>query len=188
MTGSVMTPAPDTTTVGGSVAHDAGFMLVRAVPALGLGYHGLQKLRNPEGAAGLFEAFGFPAPQATAVLTGSLEVAVALLLLIGALTTLAAAGVIGIMTVAITRVHWDFGFPFDAGAAPGAPAPVPGYEYPLALLLVAAALAATGPGRRSVDATVLRRLPGPVRGGSLVALAVAVVLGVVGGGLVSALA
>jgi putative oxidoreductase len=127
-----------------------------------------------------------PRSQATAALTGTLEVVVAALLL-GALTTLAAAGVVGIMTVAITRVHWDFGFPFDAGAAPDAVAPVPGYEYPLALLLVAAALATTGASRHSLDSGALHRLPAVLRGGSPAVLAVAVVLGAGGGGLVSAL-
>ena len=87
------------------------------------------------------------------------------------------------MTVAIWRVHGQFGFFFDNGAQPDAAAPVPGYEYSLALLLLGVAIAATGAGRYSLDATVLQRLPAALRGGTAAAVGGALALGLIGGAI-----
>lgn len=165
-------------------AHDLGLLLLRVVPAIGLGTHGLDKLSDPVAGSGVFAAMDFPVPETMAVVVGLLEVVVAVMLLAGAATALAASGVVGIMTVAIWRVHAQFGFWFDAGARPDAAAPVPGYEYSLALLLVGVAIAAVGPGRLSLDATTLAsRLPAVLRGGTVRAATLATGLGLVGGAI-----
>ena len=75
-----------------------------------------------------------------AALLGGSEVAGGILLMLGLLTPLGAAAVIGVLTNAIVTVHWSHG-PFGAN----------GYEYPLLLAVGAATLAFTGPGQLSLD-------------------------------------
>jgi putative oxidoreductase len=72
---------------------------------------------------------------------------VGVLLIVGFITTLAAAGVIGIMTVAFVSVHRAAGFWVTAR-------PDEGWEYIFTLSAVAAAIAITGPGSISVDAAL----------------------------------
>jgi len=64
-----------------------------------------------------------------------------LLFAFGLLTPLAALGMVSAMLVAIATVHWKNGFFAGNG----------GYEFNLALIAAATAVAATGPGRFSVD-------------------------------------
>src|ERR671924_17983 len=64
-----------------------------------------------------------------------------LLFALGLVTPLAALGIVVVMLNAIALVHFKNGFWNGKG----------GYEFNLVLLTVAAAVAATGPGRFSVD-------------------------------------
>jgi putative oxidoreductase len=108
--------------------------------------HGAQKLfgwfggGGPRGTAGFFGAMGFRAPLAMAVIAGLSEAAGALFA-VGFLTPLAALAIVIVMLNAIVTVHAAKGFFNGAG----------GYEFNLVLLTVAIAVAATGPGRFSVD-------------------------------------
>jgi putative oxidoreductase len=75
-----------------------------------------------------------------AVIAGLSEAA-GLAFALGFLTPFAALAMASVMVVAIGSVHWRNGFWAGNG----------GYEYNLALWTVAVAVAATGPGRFSID-------------------------------------
>ncbi|MFD7783806.1 DoxX family protein [Streptomyces nojiriensis] len=148
--------------------HDAGLLLLRLVLGLTMAAHGSQKLFGWFGGGGIsgtgqfFTASGYPAGDAMAVLAGLTETLGGLGLVLGLLTPLAGAAVVGTLINAIA-VH-------GAGAffAPK------GIEYELLLTAGAAALALTGPGRYAVD----RLLP-VLRSHRLAHGALAVTLGVV---------
>jgi putative oxidoreductase len=69
------------------------------------------------------------------------------MLIIGLGTSLAVAGLVGVMTVAYVAVHRSVGFWITAR-------PDEGYEYVLTLGVAAAALAMIGPGSWSLDAAL----------------------------------
>jgi putative oxidoreductase len=123
-----------------------GILLLRAVVGLAMFAHGAQKLlgwfggHGPRGTAGFFGSLGFRRPLSMAVLAGLSEAA-GLLLAFGFLTPFAALAIASVMVVAVGSVHWRNGFWAMAG----------GYEYNLLVWAVAVALAATGPGRLSID-------------------------------------
>ncbi|MET9881853.1 DoxX family membrane protein [Streptomyces sp. NPDC006430] len=149
-------------------AHDVGLLLLRVVLGLTMAAHGTQKLFGWFGGGGIsgtgqfFTASGYPAGDAMAVLAGLTETLGGLGLVVGLLTPLAAAALVGTMINALA-VH-------GAGAffAPE------GIEYELLLTAGAAALALTGPGRYAAD----RFLP-VLRDHRLAHGALAVALGVI---------
>lgn len=90
-----------------------------------------------------FASLGFRHARLQALLASYGELLYGVLLVLGLLTPLAAAGVFGTMAVAFWANHRTNGyFIFRKGE---------GYEYVLALAVVAAALGAVGAGRWSVD-------------------------------------
>lgn len=123
-----------------------GLLVLRAVVGVVLAAHGTQKLfgwwggHGPRGTAGFFGSLGFRPALPMALLAGTSETAGALLAL-GLVTPLAALAVASVMVVAIGSVHWRNGLFNTEG----------GYEYPLVIVAAAVALAATGPGRFSLD-------------------------------------
>jgi putative oxidoreductase len=123
-----------------------GILFLRVVVGTALFAHGAQKLfgwfggHGPRGTAGFFGSLGFRPALPMALVAGVSEAA-GLLLALGFLTPLAALAIASTMVVAIGSVHFRNGF-WAAGG---------GYEYNLVLWAVAVALAATGPGRFSVD-------------------------------------
>ena len=123
-----------------------GLLLVRVVVGSTMFAHGAQKLfgwfggGGPRETAGFFGALGFRAPLAMAVLAGLSETSGALFAA-GFLTPLASLGIAVVMVVAILTVHLPKGF-FNTNG---------GYEFNLTLYTVAVAVAATGPGRFSLD-------------------------------------
>jgi putative oxidoreductase len=123
-----------------------GLLLLRLVVGGTMFSHGAQKLfgwfggGGPRGTAGFMGQLGFRAPLAMALSAGLGE-AGGLVFAAGFLTPLAALGIAVVMINAITLVHWSKGF-FNGNG---------GFEFPLTLLTVAVAVAATGPGRFSVD-------------------------------------
>ncbi|MCC5575219.1 DoxX family protein [Microtetraspora sp. AC03309] len=120
------------------------------------------------GTARWFESIGIRPGRLHALLATLTELGAGALLLIGLLNALAAAMVVGTMTVALIANHIKNGyFIFRPGE---------GYEYVLLIILAACGLAALGPGRWSVDHLVGLGLDGPL------GLAVAAVAGG-GGGL-----
>jgi putative oxidoreductase len=123
-----------------------GILFLRLVVGALLFAHGTQKLfgwwggGGPRGTAGFFGQLGFRAPLAMAVTAGVSE-ASGLLFAIGFLTPLAALLIASTMVVAIGSVHWKNGLWNSAG----------GFEFNMVLWTVAIAVAASGPGRFSVD-------------------------------------
>jgi putative oxidoreductase len=123
-----------------------GLVLLRAVIGLTFFAHGAQKLfgwfggHGPRGTAGFFGSMGFPAATLMALVAGASEAA-GLLFAVGFLTPFAAVGMASVMVVAVGSVHLRNGF-WNMGG---------GYEFNLALWTVGVAVAATGPGRFSID-------------------------------------
>ena len=123
-----------------------GLLLLRVVGGLTIFAHGAQKLfgwfggGGVRGTAGFFENLGFRPPVLLAVLAGLGETG-GLLFAAGFLTPLAALGMTIVMLNAIAVVHWSKGF-FNSNG---------GLEFPLSLATIAVAVAATGPGRFSID-------------------------------------
>ena len=123
-----------------------GLLLLRVVVGGTMFSHGAQKLfgwfggHGLRGTAGFFEALGWRMPLAMAFLAGLAETS-GVAFALGLLTPLAALGIAVVMLNAIFVVHWRNGF-FNSNG---------GVEFPLTLATVAVALAATGPGRFSID-------------------------------------
>ena len=127
--------------------HDLGLLLLRLAVGLTIAAHGAQKLFGWWDGGGLdatadgFEALGYPASSTMALIAASSEFFGGLGLVLGLLTPLAAAAVVGTMFNAVA-VHWESGFFSSNG----------GYEYPMLIGLGAASLALTGSGRYAADA------------------------------------
>ena len=123
-----------------------GILFLRVVIGLSLAAHGAQKLfgwfggGGPRGTAGFFGGLGFRPPLAMALIAGLSEAA-GLAFALGFLTPFAALAMASVMVVAVGSVHWKNGFWAGNG----------GYEYNLVLWAAAIAVAATGPGRFSID-------------------------------------
>lgn len=123
-----------------------GLLLLRIGAGGTLFAHGSQKLfgwfggGGPKGTGGFFANMGFRAPVLLAVLAGLGEASGAVFA-VGFLTPFAAAAMASVMLVAIITVHWTKGFFSSNG----------GYEFPLLIATAAVAVAATGPGRFSLD-------------------------------------
>ena len=123
-----------------------GLLLLRVVVGGTMFSHGAQKLfgwfggHGLRGTAGFFESMGWRMPLAMAFLAGLAETS-GVAFALGLLTPLAALGIAVVMLNAIFVVHWRNGF-FNSNG---------GVEFPLTLATVAVAVAATGPGRFSID-------------------------------------
>ena len=123
-----------------------GLLLLRVVVGGTMFSHGAQKLfgwfggHGLRGTAGFFESMGWRMPLAMAFLAGLAETS-GVAFALGFLTPLAALGIAVVMLNAIFVVHWRNGF-FNSNG---------GVEFPLTLATVAVAVAATGPGRFSID-------------------------------------
>jgi putative oxidoreductase len=123
-----------------------GLLILRLVIGLVLAGHGAQKLFGSFGGYGIagtggwLESLGFRPGKQMAVVTGLAELLGGLALAIGLVTPLAAAVVIGTMTVA-AWTHSANGLWGTNG----------GYELPLVNTAAAAALAFTGAGAYSLD-------------------------------------
>lgn len=121
------------------------FILRVVVGALFVG-HGTQKLygwfggHGPEGTGQFFAQIGYTPGKQMAYLAGATEAGSGVLMMLGLLTPLAAAGIIGVM-VGTLPVHAPKGLWNTNG----------GIELPLAFVAAAAALAYTGAGNYSID-------------------------------------
>jgi putative oxidoreductase len=128
-----------------------GILFLRIVVGLLLFGHGAQKLfgwfggHGTRGTAGFFGSLGFRRNHALpmAVLAGLSEAA-GLLFALGFVTPFAALAIATVMVVAVGTVHWKNGLWATGG----------GYEFNLVLWTVAIAVAASGPGRFSVDSAL----------------------------------
>lgn len=124
-----------------------GILFLRIVAGGSLFGHGAQKLfgwfggHGLRGTAGFFGSLGFRPALPMAVMAGLSEAA-GLLFALGFLTPFAALAMASVMVVAVGAVHWRNGFWSTNG----------GFEYNLLIWAVAVAVAASGPGRFSLDA------------------------------------
>jgi putative oxidoreductase len=125
---------------------DIGALLLRVglgITMLAHGYNHAFGGGKLAGTAGWFESIGIRPGRVHALLATLTELAVAPLLFLGLLTPLAAAGVLGVMVVALIANHLRNGyFIFRPGE---------GYEYVLFLSFAALALGALGGGSWSLD-------------------------------------
>jgi putative oxidoreductase len=147
-----------------------GLLILRlVVGGLFIG-HGTQKLfgwfggYGPDGTGGWLESLGYRPGRTIAIVGGTCEAAAGGMLILGLLTPLAAAIIIGVMINAALSVHVDKGVWNSEG----------GYELPLVFATAAACLAFVGPGSVSIDAVI-----GPFNG--LLYGAGAIALGVIVG-------
>lgn len=95
------------------------------------------------GTAGWFESMGLRPGRLHALMATGTELGAGVLLLLGLLTPLAAAGAVGTMAVAFATAHLRNGFFIFR--------PGQGYEYVLMIIMVACGLGALGGGAASVD-------------------------------------
>jgi putative oxidoreductase len=150
---------------------DVGLLILRLVLGLTFFAHGAQKLfgwfggGGMKGTSGMMSKMGVRPPELWALVTGLSEFLGGLGVAFGFLTPLAAALIIGVMIVAILRVHAPKGF-FNTGG---------GIEFPLMNIAAAACIGFAGPGFYSLDNAF--RIRYPVAESFVIALAV-VILGV----------
>ena len=147
-----------------------GLLILRVVVGALFFGHGTQKLfgwfkgPDPEGTGGFFESLGYHPGRDMAIVAGVTEAGAGTLLILGLVTPLAAAMVIGVMLNATLAVHAQNGVWNSDG----------GYELPLVFSAAAATLAFVGPGSLSVDDAI-----GPFAGvlWGLAAIALGVIVG-----------
>ena len=125
---------------------DVGLLAVRLMIGIGVAMHGYNKIfgggRLP-GTARWFGSMGMRWPKVQARMAAFTEIAAGLGFAAGLLTPFAAAGLIGLMLVALVVSHRKNGFfIFNKGE---------GYEYVMTLLLCGVTLGAVGPGDWSLD-------------------------------------
>jgi putative oxidoreductase len=124
-----------------------GLLLIRVVLGATMAAHGSQKLfgwfggPGPQGTAGFLSGLGFAWPGPLALLLGATELGSGILVALGLIAPIAAFGIAVVMVTAVGTVHWKNGFFAGDG----------GYEFNLLIFAVAVGLAATGPGRFSID-------------------------------------
>jgi putative oxidoreductase len=116
--------------------------------------HGLQKLLGWFDGPGyqavqhMFGALGFQPARLWVWLTLLGELGGGFSVVFGLLTPLGAAGILGVMVMAV-RTHWKSGFFALKG----------GFEYPLALALVSIVIGIAGPGAYALDPLLKIALP-----------------------------
>ena len=131
--------------MGSTTEVDLILLILRVVTGLTLAAHGRNKFTGGgkiPGTAGWFDSIGMRPGKLNAYLAASTEVGAGLLLAAGLFTSFAAAGVIGLMTVAGWTVHRSNGFFIIKE----------GWEYVFALGVMALVSATLGPGEWSLDA------------------------------------
>lgn len=152
---------------------DLGILVLRVVIGLLFIGHGAQKLfgwfggHGLSGTAGWFASLGFNPPKFWALIAGLAEFLGGIGLVLGLLTPIAAAAIIGVMLMAIVKVHWPHLWVTNNG-----------FEYPLVNALVAAFLGLFGPGQYALDAYLNIAYPMPQT--FYIALAVAVIGVIIG--------
>jgi putative oxidoreductase len=148
-----------------------GMLILRVVVGLLFIGHGTQKLfgwfggGGPEGTSGFFGSLGYRSPRTLALVGGLTETVGGVLVLLGLLTPLGSALIIGMMVAAILAVHIDKGVWNSNG----------GIELPLVFIASATAIAFS-PGRYAIDRALDLGLDGKLSG--VLALSVGLLAGV----------
>ena len=125
---------------------NAGLLILRVIVGIVMlahGYNHVFRGGKIEGTGRWFESLGMKPGKLHAWLASLTELAVGPMLIVGFLTPLAAAGVIGVMLVALITNHLKNGFFIFR--------PGEGYEYVLTLACVGLAIGAIGAGEWSID-------------------------------------
>jgi putative oxidoreductase len=129
---------------------DTGLLIARMVFGLLMAAHGTQKLfgwfggYGLAGTGGFFEQLGFRPGRFFAATAGATELVAGLLVAFGLLGPLGPALIVSVMVVAMATVHWQHGL-FASNN---------GIEVPLLYAAAAVALALTGFGAFSLDASL----------------------------------
>jgi len=131
---------------------DVALLVLRLSLAVVFLAHGLKHLMGRERTTAWFASLGFRAPGFQWFASTATELGVSVLLALGLLTALGAAGVVGIMFVAFWTVHRFAGFFITAFMREGVD--VEGWEYVATLSVIAIALAIAGAGAYSLDAEI----------------------------------
>ena len=157
---------------------DIGALVVRVgIGVVFLG-HGLQKFglfddgsypNSISAQKEFLQLFGYSSVGLFAVIITIAELLAGVSLILGLITPLGAAAVIGITIQFIAGPQWDAGLFGNASAG--------GFEFSWAFFVIAAAIAFIGPGQLSVDAALGLRLEG--RRWGLIALGLGLLVGVI---------
>ncbi len=124
--------------------YDTALMLLRAALGMMIFVHGYNKAFRGGKLAGTgrwFQSMGMRPGKVHATLAAGTEMGVGVLLVLGLLTQLAAAGLIALMVVAFWTVHRDKGFMITGE----------GWEYVALIAVMSLVTAILGPGRLSLD-------------------------------------
>ena len=126
---------------------DIALLILRVALGLVFVAHGVKHARGREKTSNWFGSIGFRQPQMQWFASSATEIGVGVLLVAGALTSFAAAGMIAIMVVAFFSVHRYAGFWVTAR-------PDGGWEYVFVIAAAGFALAIAGAGEVSIDDAV----------------------------------
>lgn len=126
---------------------DFALTLLRVWAGIVILAHGINHGRTLEGTANWFAKKGFRSAPLNARISAGNEIALGLGLIVGLLTTVAAAGLAATMFVAFWAIHRFVGF-FNFHR------PDEGYEYVTTLAVVSVAIAILGPGSLSLDSAL----------------------------------
>lgn len=126
---------------------DAALLILRVWAGFVLIAHGINHGRSLEGTANWFESKGFRNARLNAFLSFANEIAIGVGLILGLLTSVAAAALAATMFVAFWSIHRFAGF-FNFHR------PDEGYEYVATLAVIALAVAVAGPGSVSLDSSL----------------------------------
>ncbi len=127
-------------------AFDVAMLILRVGIGLVILAHGVNHAQGRERTTAWFGSIGFRNPGMQWFFSTVTEIGVGVLLVAGALTSLAAAGLVAVMFVAFWSVHRKNGFFIFR--------PGEGWEYVATLALTGLVMAIAGPGEASVDHAV----------------------------------
>ena len=141
--------------VPGTKVFDVALMILRAALGMMIFVHGYNKAFRGGRLAGTgrwFQSMGMRPGKVHATLAASAEMGVGVLLVLGLIAQVAAAGLIGLMVVAFWTVHRDKGFMITGE----------GWEYVALISAMSVVCAILGPGGISLDAEleIAHRLDG----------------------------
>lgn len=141
---------------------DLALLLLRGWIGVVMLVHGANHVRTLEGTGRWLGRVGWRAPRFQAWLLSVAEVVIGIGLILGLMTTLAAAGAVSIVLVAFLTQHLRNGFfIFNKGQ---------GYEYVITLAVAGSSVALIGAGDWSVDVALDMNLSGANRGQILLAV------------------
>ena len=123
---------------------DLALFILRAWVGVVMLAHGVKHLRGREKTTNWLASIGYTNPSFNWFAMTATEIGVGALLIVGFMTTLAAAGTASIMVVAYLTVHRPVGFWVTAR-------PDEGWEYVATLLFASVAIGLLGPGSWSID-------------------------------------